>query len=346
MKYALLLLFSISFFNVQSQDSPYKVAAIGFYNLENLFDYEDDPNIRDEEYLPTGKKSWTKERYEEKLANMSYVISQMGTDLTPAGVSLLGVAEIENRRVLEDLVDQPSLKSRNYQIVHFDSRDRRGVDVGLLYNPSHFELKNSETYPINYVISEGDTLRTRDIMLVHGLLDGEDITVLVNHWPSRYGGEKRSAPKRNRAAQVAKTIIDSLTTLNPDAKVLLMGDLNDDPTSESLVSYLKSEGKKDKVVAGKVFNPMYDFYRRGLGSNAYRDSWSLFDQIILTPGLLKDDGGYFYYKAAIFNKIYLVQRSGQYKGYPMRTFSFDKYQGGYSDHFPAIVYLVKKLEDK
>lgn len=327
-----------------AQDDQYKVAAVGFYNLENLFDYEDDPKIKDEEYLPEGKKSWTQERYEEKLANMSYVISKMGTDLTPAGMSILGVAEVENRRVLEDLVAQPLLKERAYKIVHCNSRDRRGIDVGFLYNPKHFNLDDYYTVPINFVLAEGDTLRTRDILVVKGQLDDEPLTVLVNHWPSRYGGEKRSAPKRNRAADVARKVIDKIRMEDPDAKIILMGDLNDDPTSTSMKKHLRAVGNRKKMKDDQLFNPMYDYYRRGIGSNAYRDGWSLFDQLVFSPGLLdEDDDGYHFYKAVIFNKKFLIQRNGQYKGYPMRTFSFDKYQGGYSDHFPVISYLVKKI---
>lgn len=340
----LAIIFTLVMTTAFGQDDQYKVAALGFYNLENLFDYEDDPTINDEEFLPSGTKAWTKEKYEEKLANMAYVISQIGTDLTPAGLSVLGVSEIENRRVLEDLVAQQSIAERNYQIVHVDSKDRRGVDVGLLYNPAHFEVMDYKVYPVNYIEAEDDTLRTRDILRVTGKLDGEKIDVFVNHWPSRYGGEKRSAPKRNRAAMVARSVMDSILQEDPSAKFVLMGDLNDDPTSESLVEHLRSKGKISDVTDQCVFNPMYDYYRRGIGSNAYRDGWSLFDQIVLSPSLLgEDQDGYRYYKATIFNKKYLVQRSGQYRGYPFRTFSFDKYQGGYSDHFPVLVYLVKKI---
>ncbi|MFT6336942.1 MAG: putative extracellular nuclease [Halioglobus sp.] len=341
-----LLVLSIFFTStVSSQDTQFKAVSVGFYNLENLFDFERDTTIYDSEFTPWGKKAWTEEKYNEKQANMAYVISQMGLDVTPAGVSILGVSEIENKRVLEDLVKQDAIKDRNYQIVHRDSPDRRGIDVGMLYNPLHFTFLNVEMENMNYIFDDGDTLRTREIMHVTGVLDGDTTHVLINHWPSRSGGEKRSAPRRNKAAEKVKEIVDKLKSINPDVKVLVMGDFNDDPTSKSLKSVLRAKGKiKDVNSSSDMFNPMYDPYRRGLGSNAYRDNWSLFDQIIVSPGLLdKEDDGYFYYKAQIFNKKYLIQRSGQYKGYPFRTFSGDKYQAGYSDHFPVVVYLVKKV---
>lgn len=335
------LLFSLT---AMSQDQQFKAVSVGFYNLENLFDFERDSTIIDWEFTPSGDKAWTEDKYNEKLSNMAYVISQMGIDVTPAGVSILGVCEIENRRVLEDLVAQDALKERKYEIVHADSPDRRGIDVGLLYNPAHFEVVAVEMVNINFLFDDGDTLRTREIMHVKGVLDGDTTHVLVNHWPSRSGGEKKSAPRRNRAAATVKAIVDKLKAKDPNVKVLVMGDLNDDPTSESLKSILKAEGKIKDVDSDEMFNPMYDPYRRGLGSNAYRDNWSLFDQIIVSPGLLdQKQEGYFYYKAQIFNKKYLIQRSGHYKGYPFRTFSGDKYQAGYSDHFPVIVYLVKQV---
>jgi len=338
------VLFMFFSFGLLAQNDQFKAISVGFYNLENLFDFERDTTIRDSEFTPWGKRAWTEEKYKEKQANMAYVISQLGIDVTPAGLSILGVSEIENKRVLEDLVKQESIADRNYQIVHRDSPDRRGIDVALLYNPAHFNVTDVKMENINFLVNEGDTLRTREIMHVVGVLDGDTTHVLVNHWPSRSGGEKRSSPRRNKAAQKCTMIIDSLKALNPDVKVLVIGDLNDDPTSTSTKGILRAKGKIKDVSEKDMFNPMYDYYRRGLGSNAYRDNWSLFDQIILSPGYLdKEQDGYFFYKAIIFNKKYLIQRSGQYKGYPFRTFSGDKYQGGYSDHFPVFVYLVKKV---
>lgn len=344
MRYIAILVFtSISLCSqIIGQDTEYKIVSVGFYNLENLFDYEQDTTIRDYDFIPTGSKAWTSDKYEEKLSNMAYAISQVGIEMAPAGLSVLGVEEIENRRVLEDLVKQPSIADRNYQIVHFDSPDRRGIDVGLLYNPLHFTPISEEK--IGYPQVEGDTVYTRDILHVRGVLDGDTMSFVVNHWPSRYGGEARSQPRRNRAAKRVKQLVDSLYTIDPDAKIIIGGDLNDDPTSESMVGFLQTKNRAKDVKKGGLFNPMHDFYRRGLGSNAYRDNWSLFDQIVISEPLMdKESDGYFYYKANIFNKKFLIQRNGQYKGYPFRTFSFDKYQGGYSDHFPVYAYFVKRV---
>lgn len=341
----LISLFVISIFmcsDIVSQDNEYKIISVGFYNLENLFDYEQDTTIRDYDFIPSGSKAWTSDKYQEKLSNMAYAISQVGVEMAPAGLSVLGVEEIENRRVLEDLVKQPAIADRDYQIVHFDSPDRRGIDVGMLYNPKHFSPISKDK--IAYPQVEGDTVYTRDILHVRGSLDGDTVSFIVNHWPSRYGGEARSQPRRNRAAKRVKQLIDSLYSIDPDAKIIMGGDLNDDPTSESMVGFLQTKNKLKDVKKGDLFNPMNDFYRRGLGSNAYRDNWSLFDQIVLSEPLLnKASTGYFYYKANIFNKKFLIQRTGKYKGYPFRTFSFDKYQGGYSDHFPVYAYLVKRI---
>lgn len=343
----LFLVLTVIIFGTETltaQKQEVKVAAIGFYNLENLFDTEDDPDIWDEEFTPDGSKAWTEDKYQEKLTNMAYVISQIGTELTPNGVSILGICEIENRKVVEDLLKEPQLADRGYKIIHYDSPDFRGIDVGLIYNPDHYKVTKST--PINVDISVGDNKRTtRDILHVEGIFDGEPLHVLVNHWSSRRGGEKKSAWKRNKAAKICRAVVDSLEVANPGAKVIVMGDLNDDPTNESVRSHLRAVGKKKDLRKNRfLFNPYEDLYRRGLGSNAYRDSWSLFDQVIMTESLTNEEqDGYYFHKGQVFNKKFLIQRSGQYKGYPMRTFSFDKYQGGYSDHFPSFIYLIKKV---
>ncbi len=345
MRKDILIVFIITliFHSLTGQSNQAKIATIGFYNLENLFDTERDTSIRDEEFTPEGKKRWTNDKYQEKLVNMAYVISQMGTDLAPQGLSILGVSEIENRKVLEDLVKQSSIAHRDYKIIHYDSPDDRGIDVGLLYNPLHFEPDTS--YVKELILMEGaERKNTRDILVVTGDLDGEKMTFLVNHWPSRRGGQSSSAHKRNKAAMLCREIIDSLQILDPKHKIYVMGDLNDNPNNDSVKKYLKSLGKKADVQEDQLYNPMSDFFRRGLGSNAYRDEWSLFDQILFTHSLLdKDQEGYFFYKANIFNKKMLIQRNGKWKGYPYRTFNFDNYQGGYSDHFPVYITLAKKV---
>jgi hypothetical protein len=344
MRFFILFLFFGVIFLSKGYAQKAKVTSIGFYNLENLFDTVDDTLISDEEFLPEGKRNWTPEKYQEKSSNMANVISQIGLEFCPAGLSVLGVAEIENKKVLEDLVKQPALKDRNYQIVHQDSPDGRGVDVGLLYNPSHFSVLSFKAIPlINF--ENGKRRFTRDILYVKGVLDKSDtLHILVNHWPSRGGGEKQTKPYRNNGAKVCREVYDSLLTVHKNVHFVVMGDLNDNPDDESVTSFLRAKSKIEKMSDKDLYNPFHEMYRRGLGSNAYRDAWSLFDQIIISKDLMDNVAGYKFYKASVFNKDFLTTTSGQYKGYPFRTFNFDNYQGGYSDHYPTYMYLVKKLE--
>ena len=329
----------------QNDKQNVSITCVGFYNLENLFDtiIDTDTNkILQDEFTPNGKNRWTSKTYHEKLDNMARVISELGTEITPDGVAILGVAEIENRLVLEDLVKQPSIKNRNYQIVHYDSPDRRGIDVGLLYNPTYF--KNVTSKSITLKIPTDSNFYTRDQLLVSGELHGEKIHLIVAHWPSRRGGEKRSKPKRIAAAQLARSIIDSLQNHNPNAKVFFMGDLNDDPVDVSVQIHLKAVGQEELATKGKLFNPFEEFFKKGIGTLGYNDAWNLFDQIAISEELLgKDYSSLKYYKAVVFNKPYLKTAEGRFKGYPYRTFSFGEYIGGYSDHFPVYLYLVKNL---
>ncbi len=342
-----ILIFSLSFSLFQTlfaQDTQYKVACVGYYNLENLFDTEDDPLIRDEEFTPDGKRHWTEELYKDKQKNLAKVISEMGTDLTPDGVAILGVSEIENRLVLEDFVKQPAVAGRNYQIVHYDSPDERGIDVGLLYQPKYFTVTGSRAIPLFIYRDDGTRNFTRDVLHVRGEMEGEELHILVNHWPSRSGGEKRSRPGRNAAALLCKQVVDSLQQLDPNVKVIIMGDMNDDPVSPSIKQVLACKNKKENVKTGDLYNPMTEFYKKGFGTTAWRDAWSLFDQVIVSSGIVaKKQSGYRFYKAVVHNKPYLIQKTGKYKGYPFRTFNFDNYMSGYSDHLPVYIYLIKEL---
>lgn len=328
---------------IGAQDK-FKIAAIGFYNVENLFDTKDSPGTNDADFTPQGLNQWTSERYRSKLKKLDEVIAKMGTEYSPDGIAILGVAEVENRAVLEDLVKQPGLKPRNYQIVHFDSPDPRGIDVALLYQPKYFEVTHTRTIPMGAYSEEGEVRGTRDILYVSGQFDGEPLHLLVNHWPSRRGGEKATQPLRNAAAHLCKKVIDSLIQQNPMAKVLVMGDLNDDPVSPSVKEVLQGKRALEEVARGEMFNPMYQFFKKGIGTLAYRDAWSLFDQIIITEGLARPhEKGYYYYQARIFNPPFMSQSSGPFKGYPLRTFAGNEFLDGYSDHFPVYVYLVRKI---
>jgi hypothetical protein len=316
--------------------------VITFYNLENLFDTINDPKINDEDFLPNGAYAYTTAVYQKKLNNLSDVLSKLGTDKNIDGFAVCGVAEIENENVLQDLVKQPKLINRNLKIVHFNSPDARGIDVGLLYNPKYFKLLGAQALPVNLPDdgSGSGKERTRDVLWVTGKLNGELTHFFVNHWPSRRGGEAASAPKRNFAAAVGKKIMDSLTSENADVKFITMGDLNDDPNNESIAKIYNAKAKTKDVTKGAMYNPFLDFYNDGVGTHAYQDAWGLFDQIILSRGFInKKAEGARFEKAEVFNRSFLTEKFGQYRGYPKRAFSGNLWNDGYSDHYPTIVYL-------
>lgn len=340
--YTLMIIF-LGLQSLAAQDK-YRIAALGFYNLENLFDLENDTTINDEDFLPSGSYLWNAEKYKEKMSHLARVISELAIEKTPDGVAILGVAEVENRKVLEDLVKEPQIAARNYQIVHYNSPDERGIDVGLLFNPKYFKVTASKKLPVIIYGEDKQRNFTRDVLLVSGIFDGEPLHILVNHWPSRSGGEKVSDPWRVAAATVCKKACDSLLLDNPNAKYAIMGDLNDDPVNTSVKMVLRGKKEKEEVKKGDTFNPSYALYKKGLGTLAYRDAWSLFDQIILSPAWITPEvGGYQYFQFRVHNPSYMTQQSGQFKGYPLRTYVGTTYTAGYSDHFPTYIYMVKKM---
>lgn len=329
---------------VNSQTQLWEIACIGFYNFENLFDTLDNPEILDEEFTPAGAKLWTSKLYKEKLSRLASIIEKMGTELTPDGPAILGIAEVENRGVLEDLVKQPGLKDRQYRIIHYDSPDKRGIDVAMIYQPKYFIVDNAQSIELNLFRLSGEKIYTRDVLLVSGQFRGEPFHVLVNHWPSRSGGEKASAHLREGAASQVRNLVDSLLAVNPANKIIVMGDLNDDPVNASVKHLLRAIPKESRMKPGDLYNPMYGFYKKGYGTTAWRDAWSLFDQIIISQTLIHDHNqGYRYLKARVMNERFLVQPSGQFKGYPLRSFVGNSYMGGYSDHFPVYIFVGKPL---
>jgi hypothetical protein len=340
-----LLFFSLFFsvFGLKAQERLYKVGCIAFYNVENLFDTINDPAINDEEYTPEGATRWNTKKYLQKLDRLSEAIVGIGTDFTPDGAAVLGLSEIENRQVIEDLVAMPRLKDRNYQVIHYDSPDRRGVDVGLIYQPKYFTPTGSKSYRL--YIDGMPNFYTRDQLLVSGKFDGEEMHFIVGHWPSRRGGEKRSLHLRVAAAELSRHITDSLLSINPDAKIVVMGDLNDNPTNKSITEGLSAKGSLKDLKPGDLYNPMYSLYKKGIGSNAWRDTWSLFDQLIVSQGLLGDDYSTYKFRTArVYYKVEMTQRSGRFKGYPWRTYVGGEFHGGYSDHFPSYIIVAKEVK--
>ena len=339
--FAILLLTDI----VAQEKRQFKIHTVAFYNLENLFDTINDPDKFDEA-SPIMEMNFNRQKvYEKKVKNMARVISEIGYEASKNSPVVIGLAEVENRKVLEDLANDPMLIKKDYGIVHFDSPDARGIDVALMYQKKYFSPTHKSNHELKiYDDNTRKRVYTRDQLLVSGKLDGEIVHFIVNHWPSRRGGEARSRPKRVAAAKLNKRIIDSLQATDPYAKIFTMGDLNDDPTNASVKDVLKAERKRDKVKLKGIYNPMENMARKGLGTNAYRDGWSLFDQILFTQPLLeKDYSSYRFYKAGIFNKNYLTNRKGRWKGYPFRSFADGNFTNGFSDHFPVYVTLIKEI---
>lgn len=337
-----LVLFGvISFCQAQVLDSSkqYKTLSIAFYNIENLYDTIDSPNTSDSEFTPEGPKNWNTFKYYKKLDHVSEVIAQLGVN--NGAPDILGLCEIENIQVLHDLVKTPKLKPHGYKIAHFDSPDERGVDVALIYKGDIFNLQSNKFLRLK--LPEDSSFKTRDMILVSGKIENENFHFIVSHWPSRRGGEKRSRPKRIAAAALAKHSIDSILTTNPSDKVIFMGDLNDDPMSISVTKNMSSTHDINKMTEKSLYNPMHSFYKKGIGTLAWKDSWNLFDQMLLSKSLTgKNYKEYQYYGTKIFNEPFVRQYEGTFKGYPFRTFAGDTFLGGYSDHFPVYIILVKE----
>jgi hypothetical protein len=359
-------LFAIIAANAQAK--KYIVHTVAFYNLENLFDTINNPN-NDEEWLPNGAMNWTTKKYKKKLENLSRVLSEIGVGSTvdkknPNAPTLIGCCEIENRGVLEDLIKQPKMINLDYGIVHFDSPDKRGIDVALLYQKKHFKPTSFVNIPLmiyrkqegkqekkdkeeatddNIIVdNSSDRVYTRDQLLVTGFLDGEEVNVIVNHWPSRSGGEKKSSPFREVAGALNRKIIDSLVKINPNAKIITMGDLNDGSYNKSVKIGIGAKLKKTELTEPRdIYNPFEQMALDGNASLFYRDSGDIFDQIMVSEQFVKPEYSSFrYWKSGIYNKPFLIQTTGQYKGYPLRNSISEP---GFSDHFPVYIYLIKQI---
>lgn len=345
MKFLLLsFVLFISTFGISQEKKNYEIRTIAFYNIENLFDIENDSLIHDDDRTPDGKDRWTKNRLELKINHISKVISEIGNSRTNTSPDIIGLCEVENHGVLKSLVNHDNLINKNYEIIHFDSPDERGIDVALLYKPSVFIPGNFKSHRLLLTNEEGYRDYTRDQLVVNGFLDAEEINFIVNHWPSRSGGELRSRPNRLLAAKLNKRIIDSLRFLDIDAKIISMGDFNDDPNNDSFKKILKTKGKLKDLEEVDLFNPMEKLFKKGVGSLAYRDKWNLFDQFYISSNLIsKDKQEFSFWKADVFNPSYLTDQKGRYKGYPLRTYAGGSYIGGYSDHYPIYMYLIREV---
>ena len=328
-----------------SAQKKYSVYGVGFYNQENLFDTCHDEGKRDYDFLPTGSYKWNAMKYNHKLSNMSRALADMGPDVLPnIGCAIIGLAEVENSKALDDLIAQPALSARNYQYVHIEGPDRRGIDCALLYNPSLFSVKNTRLVPYVQKLKKDSAFYTRGFLTVSGTLADENVAVIVCHLPSRFS----ESFYRELGAEQVKAIKDSLLNDDPNCKVFVMGDMNDDPIDKSMAGILKGKANIKDVNEGDMYNPWYNILvKEGVGTLLYQGSWNLFDQILLTPNLLnKDDKKDFsslkFWKNQIFKRDYLFQTEGKYKGSPKRTTAGGVWLDGYSDHLPVVIYLVKE----
>jgi predicted extracellular nuclease len=305
--------------------------SIAFYNLENLFDFEHNSYTLDEDYTPEGEYLWNHDRYLRKIQNLSNVISKIGLDQSKLPPIFIGVSEVENKTCLEDLINSDKLKPFDYDYVHYDSPDERGIDVAFLYQKKFFSLNYSDTFTLYLTDNENNRDYTRDILLLSGKLFNEQIYIIINHWPSRTNGTKTSENKRVKAAKLVQKILDDIYKENNNAKIIIMGDFNDDPNSNSI---------KNHLMNSDLYNPMLELQEQNKGSVKYHGKWYLFDQIILNKSLLDNKKSKIRFKyAEIFDASFIKEKSNKRKGAPKRTFIGKWHQGGFSDHFPVLVYF-------
>ena len=310
-----------------------KECTIAFYNIENLYDTINDPDVDDEEFLPGGKNNWTGERFEKKIYNLAKVIDSLG-----GGPSILGLSEVENRFVLETLVAHKKIAKKDYGIVHENSIDKRGIDVAMIYKKSDFKPLFHKMARVS--LPDDPEFITRDIMIVKGLLFSKPVYFFINHWPSRRGGDVESRPKRIAAAKVARYSIDTILKSDPKANIILMGDFNDSPTDQSIVEYLGAADSPD--AKGLVlFDAMASLAKAGDGSHSYKEEWNMLDQIIVSKNLLESKSKLQYElnSAAVYRPLWMHDKYSKHKGAPYRTYAGPKFIGGYSDHFPVYIKL-------
>lgn len=307
------------------------IHTIAFYNTENLFDVFVDASTIDTDFLPISNKKWTPQRYENKIHKLGSVISKIGSDTSQKPPAIIGLAEVENDAVLQDLTQSKDLKNYNYGFVHYNSMDERGIDVALLYNKDEFTVESSKAFPVFIEEESGKRDFTRDILLVTGHLRKKRIHVLVNHWPSRHDGRDETDFKRLIAASQLTEIISGLTYEDSHAQIIVLGDFNDNPNSPSIFN-LKT--------ANRLFNTMESVWSYSRGSVNHNFSWILFDQILLTQNFIDDSELEFkLFKADIFDEKFLTQYEGKFKGQPYRTYVGKTYKGGFSDHFPVYIQI-------
>jgi predicted extracellular nuclease len=293
--------------------------VVAFYNVENLFDTDDYPHTRDEDFTPSGKLAWDETRYRHKCAQLARVIQALGPP------HLIGLAEVENRQVLMDLAATAPLATQAWEVAHFDSPDERGIDVGLLYRASHFRLLDSRPIPV------ATERPTRDILAATLCTAvGDTLYVFVNHWPSRVGGVEKTAPLRELAALTLRHTLDSLLSVRPQALLLVMGDFNDNPSNHSVAEVL---------AGGALINPFHALHLLGAGSYHFRGQWDLLDQIMYSPGLLAPGAPWQRTSAGVLKERWMLYNDPKFGPSPNRSYGGPNYYGGFSDHLPVWLHL-------
>jgi len=313
---------------------------LAFYNVENLFDLKDNPEKEgDEDFTPEGEREWTKERFDKKIKDLSKVIANLGNGMAPA---LLGLSEVENSEVIEALLTAPAFANGEFKYLHKDSPDRRGIDVCLVYNSEIVKVLDWEAIKINFPKEPGYT--SRDIVYAKVAFNNNEIGhIFVNHWPSRYGGMAISEPRRVQAATVTKNKIDKILSKDKEAKIVLMGDFNDEPSNKSLKHIIQAAQSKSELQNCDFYNAcnhMKDDKTKGTYN--YKGKWSFLDQIIVSKNLLNAKKGYVSNgEANILAEKWMLYFGKNKKPKPNRTYGY-KYYGGFSDHLPIYIDLVCK----
>lgn len=301
---------------------------IVFYNLENLYPAYDRLDVNSN-VMP---KSWSQERYLNKISKLATVISKIGAQFSNDLPSLIGVAELGSIQVLEDLIASSVLKGEAYDYIHFESPDERGSNVALIYNPKFFKLISSESYVVDLQNGFGHSPHSRNILVAHGKLEKEDIFIIVNHWPSRFGGLSQTSYRRQMLANKTLAIIENIRKKNVDAKFIVMGDFNDNPSNNSVKSLIENGG---------MYNPFEALQSFRRGSVFHMKKWYLFDQILVSNSFVDPLDGFRFLTADIFDADFLKQAYGRDRGTPFRTYDRLTYTGGFSDHFPVYLRLKK-----
>ena len=334
---------------------PDDAYVIGFYNVENLFDAEHDRGKSDQAFLPDGENNWTQEKYEKKVANIAEVIKAMA-DKNGRWHTVLGMAEVENDRVLEALVADPQIAEAGYEFIHFEGPDVRGIDCAMLYRPTQFKVLETRTLPYDFNTRSGivfektpeeqRAFKTRDVLVVRGLLEGAPFAFYVCHWPSRTGN--KGSDLRCRAAEIVYDDIRALEAQHPGIRVVVMGDMNDNPEDECMAVWLRGRETIEEMREGDLFSPFLRMHKDGFGSEEYHGEWNIFDCIFVNGALAApEDGGLricksdaFHY-GYIFDAPFLTQQDGRYAGTPKRTISGGQFMDGYSDHYPTYIIISK-----